>query len=882
VNRKLEIIERKLERANLARKEAERLLEKKSLELYDSNLKLKQLNEKLGTLVEIRTDELRKSELEYQTLVESISDILCRVSLDGIITYINPIVTELIGYEMDELMGHSVFEFIPGHLITHARYYYLKQYIHKKCISYNELPILTKENNLKWLGLNVQFFEEKCKDCNERTCVLAGKDIMMDAASCEFKEIIIVARDITKQKETENILIKQRQKLEKGLSQQELLSEIALEVNSIVDYDSMVFQIMENIGRHLDLSRIIIFEDNEDRKSTGLKYEWCNDGILSQKVHFQRIGNESILTFKESLEKGQLIYIRNIDDKHADLHNVLRIEKTRAFVAFPLKSKSKPFGFIGFEEIKRERNWSKSELELIRTISGIVSNVFERKFMELSILDERDKANKANQAKSEFLANMSHEIRTPMNAILGFSEALYYKLDSTQYKKMLGSVLNSGNLLLSLLNDILDLSKIEAGMLNLSSHPTNLKSIVEEIKLLYYEKAKSKGVEFFIFTSDDFPSLLYLDEIRIKQVIFNLVGNAIKFTHKGFIKIHLNYHSKNNNIGELIIKVEDTGIGIPENQQEDIFQAFKQSDLTGRQYSGAGLGLSISQRLIDNMKGNLSVESQEGKGSVFTIKLPDIAISFSLDKKQEDTMEWIDVIFEKANIMVVDDVPTNIETVESLLSSSGLKIIPAESGEKALEILQHTKPDLILLDIRMPGLSGFDVAKKIRSSPALNRIPLIAFSASLYSSENIKDDEIFDDFLFKPISKNDLISKIASFLNHEIITEKNIEKDHLDISVDDLPDEIMDKLPQIIKYLQEEIMPVWNTIKDQFVLFKIEQFAEDLKKFAQNYNFKLLDDYANQLNEDLKIVDLKAIKKTLKAFPLIIQRLSSIHKSLIR
>ncbi|MBK9392343.1 MAG: hybrid sensor histidine kinase/response regulator, partial [Bacteroidetes bacterium] len=249
--------------------------------------------------------------------------------------------------------------------------------------------------------------------------------------------------------------------------------------------------------------------------------------------------------------------------------------------------------------------------------------------MEQSIINERDKANEANRAKSEFLANMSHEIRTPMNAILGFTEALYYKLDSDQHRKMLQSVMSSGNLLLSLLNDILDLSKIEAGKLEIHPYPVDVTGTLNDIELLFKNKAAQKGIEIKVIKANNFPKAIMLDEIRIKQVLFNLVGNAVKFTNRGYVNIRVNfdYRPDNNNRGDLLIEVEDTGIGIPESQQLMIFDAFKQaSGQANRTYEGVGLGLSISKRLVEKMKGTISVSSSVGKGSVFTVFIPGVEV----------------------------------------------------------------------------------------------------------------------------------------------------------------------------------------------------------------------------------------------------------------
>lgn len=384
------------------------------------------------------------------------------------------------------------------------------------------------------------------------------------------------------------------------------------------------------------------------------------------------------------------------------------------------------------------------------------SNRYKRQLIEA-----RQRAEYLAKAKEEFLANMSHEIRTPLNAIIGFSEQLESTPLQNSQRKYLKAVSNAGSHLLNTVNDILDLSKIEAGKLAIEEQPFKMKEVLEEVCSILQIKAQEKGLNISVqFNGDDNPVVVG-DAFRVKQILYNITGNAIKFTEKGYVKIICDTARSKNGV-HFRITVEDTGIGIAQDKIADIFESFAQAetDIT-RKFGGTGLGLSISKKLTEILRGNIDVKSEPGKGSSFIVSLP----FRSATEKEANVLiaeSEVHSDLHGLDVLIVDDEPYNLMLAELILKKHGAVIAVANNGSEALQKIDLHHFDIVLADLHMPEVDGYMLANKIRERYL--QVPLIALTANVMQNDIQKIHASgFNDILLKPYKERELLNMIAKY-----------------------------------------------------------------------------------------------------------------------
>jgi len=411
----------------------------------------------------------------------------------------------------------------------------------------------------------------------------------------------------------------------------------------------------------------------------------------------------------------------------------------------------------------------------ILLITGTVQHVrrqVELKTQELTLA--MNKANAANEAKSRFLANMSHELRTPMNAIIGFINLCLKTVLSEKQRDYLEKSHLASTTLLALINESLDYAKIEAGHLELTEEDFPLDSFLRKLHALFDLKAEEKGLTFEINTDEEVPARIIADELRLEQIFLNLLSNAFKFTEQGGITLHLSYNPKEQ---QLSASVTDTGIGIDQKHIPHLFEAFRQAESsTNRRFGGTGLGLSISHELVLLMQGDIHIQSEPGKGSCFTVTVKVCASGEEkLEwKEEEQLIDYTNLVtpesgFPLQNIhcLLVEDVMLNQILAEELLIQMGAEVTIAENGLDALDKLRDgLRPDVILMDLQMPVMDGFEATRQIQEMPELNHIPVLAMTANAMDTDVKTCREAGMKYhISKPLDAMDILCKIQAALN---------------------------------------------------------------------------------------------------------------------
>ncbi|MCI0482347.1 MAG: PAS domain S-box protein, partial [Candidatus Dadabacteria bacterium] len=480
---------------------------------------------------------------------------------------------------------------------------------------------------------------------------------------------------------------------------------------------------------------------------------------------------------------GDTIATLNARDLYANRDDRRRFEKEirqREFVRdFEVVYKKKDGTLVECLETAVVR---KDETGAVVGYQGIIRDISERKKLLEELKDATVNAEQANQAKSQFLANMSHEIRTPMNGILGFAELLLDEHLTEEQHEYVKTIHDSGRTLLALINDILDLSKVESGAMEVVREEFYLYELLNGVVSITRLKANEKGVALTLTIAEDTPAKIESDQDKLRQVVLNLVSNAVKFTDEGSVDVRVKTGTTKNGEARLTVSVRDTGCGIPAEKLGTIFEPFMQADnKTTRRYGGTGLGLSITRKLVELMGGTLDVSSEVGKGSVFSFSVP---VSIADRAKTAERAGTAGVV------VVVEDDPMTMKLYKNLLEKHGFTVLGTAHGRQALPLVLEHSPSLVILDIMLPDVSGWEVLQQLKKNEKTTDIPVVVISVLSEKEKAISLGAV--DYLEKPITGTSLVNKVSVF------TKGDKSRENLKVLIVDDDRPVLDFLSEML------------------------------------------------------------------------------------
>ncbi|HEY9601766.1 MAG TPA: PAS domain-containing protein [Allocoleopsis sp.] len=782
-------------------------------------------------------ERLRQSEAQLNTIVTTTSDGIMILDREGIVRFANPAATELFNLSLDEFMGYQWG--IPVGEMAEI----------EVVVSSGDIRIVEmKATPTQWLG--------------ESAYVLALRDISdRKRAETALRESI----------QREHAIAQVLQRMRQSLDISAIFSATTEELRQVINCDRIaIYQfnpdwsgnfVAESVAN--GWKTLLIEQQHQPHLAAGI-LDSSNCGIRSWGVTNEPIQDTYLQTTQGKTYKQGVTYLASADIYNTGLSpchvQLLERFEARAYLIVPIFCRNKLWGLLAAYHNSEPRDWSESEINTVVQIGtqlGVAlqqAQLLEETRQQSAALQKAvEAADAANRAKSAFLANMSHELRTPLNGIMGYAQVLQLDKNCTPNQKEGADIIyQCSTHLLTLINDILDLSKIEADKLELFPEDIYFPSFLAGISEIFNLKAQQKEINFIYLPLNELPTIIHADEKRLRQVLMNLLSNAVKFTETGSVTFKIEgIGNRSWGIGnqrqitntqhptpntQIRFQIEDTGIGINPEQLEKIFLPFEQVGDSLRRAEGTGLGLTISQKLVEMMGSHICVESTPGVGSVFwfDLTLSDVLIS-PPPRSITSSDRIIGYSGSRRKILIVDDRWENRAPIVQMLEPIGFELLEAATGQEGLEKAIEFQPDLILADLIMPVMDGFEMTRRLRQLPEFQHTIVIAISASVFAAyqQNSRESGC-QDFLPKPIQVEDLLNKIKNYLNLSWIYGNRHETLFRDSGNNKLGSYPQHCLAEMVIPSSEELQALYEAAISADVE-EVEQTANQLKQLNPDY-----------------------------------------------
>jgi signal transduction histidine kinase/CheY-like chemotaxis protein/HPt (histidine-containing phosphotransfer) domain-containing protein len=562
---------------------------------------------------------------------------------------------------------------------------------------------------------------------------------------------------------------------------QKIISQISSDFVSVTsdNINSKIISMLEKCGKILNVDSIFLIRFTEDEKYISNNFEWYNEKLNSKEKKLQPFLISEKKFMHEIVKKRDFFWVSDIDLLSEEAYNnkiLLKKYNIKSLLCIPILKAEKLLGYFGFENKNSKKDLTQSHINIMQFLSNVLGEAILRDIFEKEITLNKIKAENANKSKTEFLANMSHEIRTPLNSIIGFVDLLNRtNLEETQFQ-YLKNIDTSAHALLGIINDILELSKLESEDSNLDLIASDIFELTEQSIEIIKHNAYEKGLEVLINIDNNVPQFVVLDQLRVKKILVNLLSNAVKFTESGEVEIIVSFKKTDDAKGILNFSIRDTGIGISLDEKENLFKSFTQLDSSlTRKFGGMGLGLSISNKLAKKMGSSINVQSEKNKGSIF---------SFSIETEYEKVKTY-DEIKEDLSVLIIDNNKKYGNILKNILNSWKVNVLKHTDIFSVLDFFKNKdlKLDLIIVDYDIPWFNGIETIKKIKEvlKEKNEDIDIILLHNSLSDSEIFKDSQEvkIKNTFYKPIKIKELHNLIKNIKNRE----SNLYKDKTKINL---------------------------------------------------------------------------------------------------